>query len=335
VAAALAGASAVRAERAPDLRRHAEFLKVKEHATLLALYALDSKAEAARREVAAVRARLAVLRQQQTAARAQLAAARRTLARSERRLGQTLVALYESGGADPLAVVFGARSFSDAVQGLDGLTSVAASHARVAAQARSARGRITAILRTLEERAAETRRLSAAAEAKAAELERVRDERAAYLARVRAESAALGERIAAVEAEARAARAQARSVAVQAAAAPSTTAFAVPSLTAAPTPLPVEAAPVQAPPAGVRELVVTATAYSTRGTTSTGIPVGYGVVAVDPNVIPLGTRMTIPGYGEGVAADSGPGVQGAHIDVWLPPAEAAAWGAKTVTITLH
>ena len=34
-------------------------------------------------------------------------------------------------------------------------------------------------------------------------------------------------------------------------------------------------------------------------------PVGWGVIAVDPAVIPLGTRLTIPGYGEGVAADTG------------------------------
>ena len=36
--------------------------------------------------------------------------------------------------------------------------------------------------------------------------------------------------------------------------------------------------------------------------------------------------MTIPGYGVGVAADTGPGVRGASIDVWLPnEAHAEAW----------
>jgi 3D (Asp-Asp-Asp) domain-containing protein len=64
--------------------------------------------------------------------------------------------------------------------------------------------------------------------------------------------------------------------------------------------------------------------------------VGYGVVAVDPSVIPLGTRMSIPGYGEGVAADTGGAIQGAMIDLWFPNAAAAsAWGRRTVTITLH
>jgi 3D (Asp-Asp-Asp) domain-containing protein len=64
--------------------------------------------------------------------------------------------------------------------------------------------------------------------------------------------------------------------------------------------------------------------------------VGYGVVAVDPNVIALGTKMTIPGYGAGVAADTGGAVVGARIDLWFPThAEALAWGTRTVSITLH
>jgi 3D (Asp-Asp-Asp) domain-containing protein len=64
--------------------------------------------------------------------------------------------------------------------------------------------------------------------------------------------------------------------------------------------------------------------------------VGWGVVAVDPSVIPLGTRLTIPGYGEGIAADTGPAVRGAMIDLWFPSAaQAAAWGKRAVTITLH
>jgi 3D (Asp-Asp-Asp) domain-containing protein len=59
-------------------------------------------------------------------------------------------------------------------------------------------------------------------------------------------------------------------------------------------------------------------------------------VAVDPSVIPLGTRITIPGYGEGVAADTGGSVHGAMIDLWFPTAALAlAWGRRTVTITLH
>ena len=53
-------------------------------------------------------------------------------------------------------------------------------------------------------------------------------------------------------------------------------------------------------------------------------------------MIPLGTLLTIPGYGDGIAADTGGAVQGNTIDVWFPTqAQAQAWGRRTVTITLH
>jgi 3D (Asp-Asp-Asp) domain-containing protein len=53
-------------------------------------------------------------------------------------------------------------------------------------------------------------------------------------------------------------------------------------------------------------------------------------------VIPLGTHLTIPGYGEGVAADTGGAVHGAAIDLWFPTiAQARGWGRRVVTVTLH
>jgi 3D (Asp-Asp-Asp) domain-containing protein len=83
-------------------------------------------------------------------------------------------------------------------------------------------------------------------------------------------------------------------------------------------------------------LTVEATGYALRGRTATGIQTAPGVVAVDPSVIPLGTRMTIPGYGTGIAADTGGAVHGNVIDLWFPTtAQALAWGRRTVTITIH
>jgi len=91
------------------------------------------------------------------------------------------------------------------------------------------------------------------------------------------------------------------------------------------------ATPVPAP----TTLTVRAIGYSLSGRTATGAPTGWGVVAVDPAVIPLGSRLTIPGYGDAVAADTGPGVSGATIDLWFPTREEAlAWGSRTITITL-
>jgi 3D (Asp-Asp-Asp) domain-containing protein len=72
-----------------------------------------------------------------------------------------------------------------------------------------------------------------------------------------------------------------------------------------------------------------------HGSTATGAPAGWGVIAVDPSVIPLGTRMSIPGYGSGVAADTGGAIVGDTIDLWFPTvAQARAWGRRTVTISL-
>ena len=84
---------------------------------------------------------------------------------------------------------------------------------------------------------------------------------------------------------------------------------------------------------GARTLTVSATAYDLPGRTSTGLPVGWGIAAVDPSVIPLGTHIVVPGYGVAVAADTGSSVVGATIDLWFPSeAQADAWGRRTVTI---
>ena len=64
--------------------------------------------------------------------------------------------------------------------------------------------------------------------------------------------------------------------------------------------------------------------------------VGWGAVAVDPSLIPLGSRLSIPEYGLGVAADTGGAIQGTRIDLWFPTvAQARAWGSRTVTITVY
>src|SRR4029077_9331048 len=74
--------------------------------------------------------------------------------------------------------------------------------------------------------------------------------------------------------------------------------------------------PALAPVTGTHTLVVDAVAYHLPGNTASGIPVGVGVIAVDPSVIPLGTRIFVPGYGPAVAADVGSAVKGNIIDLW-------------------
>jgi len=68
------------------------------------------------------------------------------------------------------------------------------------------------------------------------------------------------------------------------------------------------------------------------GITATGVPVDRGVIAVDPSVIPLGTRLYIPGYGYGVAADTGGGIRGNMIDLGYPDGVAVNWNSRWVEI---
>jgi 3D (Asp-Asp-Asp) domain-containing protein len=83
------------------------------------------------------------------------------------------------------------------------------------------------------------------------------------------------------------------------------------------------------------ELTVEASGYAIAGLTASGLPAGVGTVAVDPAVIPLGAALTIPGYGTGVAADTGGAVRGPAIDLWFETeAEARAWGRRVVTIVV-
>jgi 3D (Asp-Asp-Asp) domain-containing protein len=83
-------------------------------------------------------------------------------------------------------------------------------------------------------------------------------------------------------------------------------------------------------------LTVDAVAYHLRGKTASGLPCAKGVVAVDPRLIPLGTRIFVPGYGPAVAADVGVAIKGRIIDVWMPThAAARKWGRKRITITVY
>ena len=91
-----------------------------------------------------------------------------------------------------------------------------------------------------------------------------------------------------------------------------------------------------------RALEVMATAYCpcskccgpyANGYTHTGVPAKRGVIAVDPRVIPLGTRVYVDGYGFGVAADTGSAIKGQRIDVCFDThEEALAWGIRKVKV---
>ncbi len=70
-----------------------------------------------------------------------------------------------------------------------------------------------------------------------------------------------------------------------------------------------------------------------NGITATGTTAKKGVIAVDPSVIPLGTRVYIPGYGVAVAQDTGGAIKGNRIDVcYMTKNEAFGWGVRNVPV---
>ena len=79
-----------------------------------------------------------------------------------------------------------------------------------------------------------------------------------------------------------------------------------------------------------------ATAYTHTGyRTATGTWPSRGTIAVDPKVIPLGTRLYVDGYGEGVAVDTGGLIKGARIDVFMETRdEAILWGKRPVEVKI-
>ncbi|KOO41116.1 3D domain-containing protein [Priestia koreensis] len=97
-------------------------------------------------------------------------------------------------------------------------------------------------------------------------------------------------------------------------------------------------------PAVKKEISVTATAYTASckgcsGITATGVNLKKNpnakVISVDPKVIPLGTKVYVPGYGYAIAADKGHAMKGGKIDVFFSSkTKAYQWGVRKVKIQI-
>lgn len=152
--------------------------------------------------------------------------------------------------------------------------------------------------------------------------------------------------------------------AVQAPAAPTTestpTAVQVPAPASTPTPAPAPSptpttvpapttsepvpAPAETQSEAPKEITVKATAYTAdcegcSGITATGVNLKANpndkVIAVDPSVIPLGSKVYIEGYGEATAADTGGAIKGNRIDVYMQnESDALQFGAKELTVKI-
>ena len=301
--------------QASDLAQQNQDLAARSRSAVLQLYSLDSQLAREQARLVYLRVRTAAVKADLAVARTQLRVARRTLSRSERSLAQRLTLLYEQGDSDPLAIVLGATSVADALGNLESMDRIADQDRVVIEQTRQAKHHAAKLTRRLAAKQHDLQTLTDQATQSTLVLQQARSQRVGYLASLRAQQQLNASTIASLQQQALAVESKARQLA------------SVSSSS--------ESSPTQINPRG-GTLTVVATGYAMNGRTATGAPTGWGVVAVDPSVIPLGTRMTIPGYGSGVAADTGGAIQGATIDLWFPSvAQARAWGRRTVTITLH
>lgn len=127
---------------------------------------------------------------------------------------------------------------------------------------------------------------------------------------------------------------------------PSTPSPAAPSTPSTSTPSTSTPAPARAQESKSvsKEITVEATAYTAycagcSGITATGIDLRSNpnrkVIAVDPRVIPLGSRVYVEGYGEAIAGDTGGAIKGTRVDLFMASQSSALnWGRKTVKLQI-
>jgi 3D (Asp-Asp-Asp) domain-containing protein/peptidoglycan hydrolase CwlO-like protein len=306
------------ASQADALRANNTSLAAKSHQVLLRLYSLQSRLAQSAQRLEALEKRSARLEQAQASAKRRLTVARESMTAAHSQLGERLRQLYIEGDVDPLAVLLGAESLDDALAALDGLNRLAEQDQDIIEELTKAREALRTAITRLAARRAELRATLDQAEAAHTSLARAQAQQNAYLVSLRRQQDLNRSQISKLSAQAASSEQRSEEISSGGGGGGG----------GAPPPGP--------PPKSGSKVTVSSTGYCLRGTTATGIPVGWGVIAVDPSFIPLGTRMFVPGYGEGVAADTGSAVKGAIIDLWFPTcAQALQWGWRTVTITLH
>ena len=315
-----------------SLQTRGKSLAQREHAALLDLYAAESQLARAQAAVATVRARQAAVAAERRSLKRRAAIIRTSLRVAQARVGQALRDLYMQGQPDPIAIFLGAESLDDAIASIDSITRSTRQNKRLITDMRRTQTSVHRIGLKLAARSRDLAAARAAAVASTARLQQAVSERAGVVSSLRRQQDVTRLEVARLEHQAKAA--QERSAKLTPATAPAPAPPAAPTTTSATT---TSSTPTTTPaPSGTRTLVVDAVAYHLPGKTASGLPVGVGVIAVDPRVIPLGTRVFVPGYGPAVAADVGTAIIGSIIDLWMTTtAQARAWGRRTVTITIY
>ena len=236
------------------------------------------------------------------AGRVKLSAKRRALALRAR-------SMYVNGRASNIEMLLSSEDFSDFLSRTDLVRKVTTQDAKMIESVRSASERLEASLAELGRKKSEVDGAKKDLSERKSRLEDARTERNLVLARAGEQREAVERRTGEIESKMRELN----------------------------PPRPSD--PVTGTPTG-RYLTMMATAYSPlepglSESTASGMRAQRGVVAVDPRVIPLGTRVHVEGYGNAIAGDTGSAIKGMRIDLCfdtLEEVEAYGWRVVRVEI---
>jgi cystine transport system substrate-binding protein len=302
-------------------------LERRSHNALLELYSIETRLERAKARVALLDGQKVRLARESASARTGLRLAQRAIAATRRALGARARALYESGDTnDPIAIMLGAQSIDDAVTRLETIRQIANQQSLILRRAQQTQSELSRLKNDLARREAELNRLRGAAQASVQNLEDARAARGDTIHRLSSQRALTNRQLANLSTQATHAATKSLQTESKSTATHTTTTTA----TSGGTPPSTGGSVTKG-----QHLTVSATSYCLTGSTASGLPVGPGIMATDPSVIPLGTRAYVPGYGNAVAADTGSAVNGLTIDLWVASCKkAAAYGRQTLTITI-
>ncbi len=268
---------------------------------------LDSEIGSLKARLLELTGRSALLQERIEATAGQIAENRKRLSAKRRALNTRVRNLYVNGRTNKLEMLISSEGVADYMNRADMLQKVAERDARMVADTRRESDTLKASLSRLQDDKAEVDRVGADLKSRGRRLEKSRDERASVLAAAGAK---------AQEVSAQSGRVEAKIDRINA---------------------PVS---VTGRPTG-KVLTMVATAYSPREpglteATASGMRATKGVVAVDPRVIPLGTRLHVEGYGNCIAGDTGSAIKGNRIDLCFDTLEEmnAFGGYRTVRVEI-
>lgn len=312
-------------QRAGSLGAQRDQLGQRSHDALLQLYSIETQLERAKERIASLDVQKTRLERESASTRTSLRLAKRTIAATQRSLGARARALYESGDLnDPIAIMLGSESIDDAVTRLESVRQIANQQNLILRRTRQTQAKLLRLKSKLAQRRAALDQLRGAALASARNLEAARSSKADTIHRLTRERALTARQLTSLSTQAT--KAATKSIATESPSKPAPPAATTTGTTSPPSGGSLEKG---------QQLTVSATCYCLKGSTASGLPVGPGIIATDPSVIPLGTRVSVPGYGNAVAADTGSAVRGLTIDLWVAScAKASAYGRQTLTITI-